>query len=151
MKFYEKKWPWISLAVLTCVVIGGYLYVQYLFREMVRSKGINTTEATVLRKEHFQCDDAPCVFTSGYGDRDELKRGETQDRVYYRIDNFDTLEEPRRSRAVQVENDRVRNSGVRFSYADDWYDKVRPGTKLYIRFRCFSDGAIQVWAVRNEP
>jgi hypothetical protein len=151
MKFYEKKWPWLSLALLICVVIGGYLYVQHLFREMVESKGINTTEATVLRKEHFRCDDAPCVYTSGYGDRVEMKRGETKDRVYYQIINFDNLEEPRRSRAVRAENDRVQKSGDRFTYANDWYGNVGPGTKLYIRFRCFSNGEIQIWGESNEP
>jgi hypothetical protein len=80
-----------------------------------------------------------------------MKRGDTQDRVYYRIDNFDSLPEPRRSRATQTEKERVETFGVRFSYANDWYDNVHPGTKLYIHFRCFSDGDIQVWGVNTEP
>lgn len=151
MKFYKKKWPWVSLALLLCTAIGGCFYLQYLFRQMVLSKGIWPTQATVIRKEHFRCDDSPCSYTSDYGTHVEMKRGDTQDRVYYSIDNFDTLPEPRRSRATQVEKERVEKFGVRFSYADSWYDKVGPGTKLYIGFRCFNDGNIEVWSIRNEP
>src|SRR4051794_36753968 len=121
MKFFKKKWPWVSLAALLCLAIVGCLYAQYLFREMVLSAGVYPTQATVIRKEHFQCNDPTCVYTSGYGDHVELKRGHTQDRVYYQIDNFDSVREPRRSCATQVEKDRVEKFGVRFTYANDWY------------------------------
>ena len=76
-----------------------------------------------------------------------MKQGETQARIYYRIENFDEVGEPRRSRAVQAEKDRVEKFGPRFRYAEDWYHKVGPGTKLTVLYCCFSDGQIEVWSV----
>jgi hypothetical protein len=98
-------------------------------------------------KESFRCEEKSCLYTSGYGDRVEMRQGESQQRIYYRIENFHQVDDPRRSRAMEAEKKRVQESGPRFTYAEDWYDKVEPGEKVYVLYRCFSDGQIQVWRV----
>lgn len=153
MKFLKKRWLWISLAVLVSVLGLGFFAYRELKRaekEFMESKWVRTTLATVIRKEQFRCEETICFYTNGYGDRVEMKQGESQQRIYYQIENFDQVDEPRRSRVVQAEKDRVREFGPRFSYADDWYAEVEPGAKVYVRYRCFRDGQIQVWGVDSK-
>ena len=150
MRLLKNRWIWISLAVLVSVLgLGVFAYraLDRADKEFKESKWVRTTSATVIRKEPFRCEEQSCFYTSGYGDRVQMKQGETQQRVYYQIENFDQVDEPRRSRAVEAEKDRVRQFGPRFSYSNAWYDQVEPGTKLYVRYRCLSDGQIQVWGV----
>jgi hypothetical protein len=150
MKLLKQRWVWISLAVLVSLLGLGFFAYRALDRaekEFKESKWVRTTSATVIRKEPFRCEEKGCFYTSGYGDQSEMKQGESQERVYYRIENFDQVDEPRRSRAIEAEKKRVQESGPRFTYAEDWYDKVEPGEKVYVQYRCFSDGQIQVWGV----
>jgi hypothetical protein len=154
MKLLKKRRLWISLTVLITIFgLGLFAYraLEKADKEFKESKWVRTTLATVIRKEPFRCEEKACFYTSGYGDRVEMKQGESQQRVYYQIENFDQVDEPRRSRVAQAEKDRVRQFGPRFSYADDWYAQVEPGAKLYVRYRCFSDGEIQVWGVDTKP
>ncbi|MEA2205178.1 MAG: hypothetical protein QOE77_1954 [Blastocatellia bacterium] len=117
MNLLKKRWPWISLAVLVSVTAIGYLGYRELDRrwqEMVQSKLVYTSPATVLRK--------------------------SEGRVYYQIDNFDRLPEPRRSHASEAERKQSRDSAARSTYSVAWYDHVEPGSKIYVRYQCFSDG-----------
>jgi len=156
MTILRKHLLWIFLAlvaVFVCVFLIGRAANRWLEdanREMVQSKLVYPSEATVIRKENFRCDKEPCVYIDGYGDRIEMKQGETQNRVYYQIDDFN-VPEPRRSRAQQQEKDRVRKFSSRFTCPENWYDQVEPGTKIYVHHKCFSDGTIQVWGVDRDP
>lgn len=121
-------------------------------KEMLQSKMVYSSQATVIRKEIFLCEKQPCVYTSGYGDRTEMNQGETQNRIYYQITDFNhLLPEPLRIRAVQADKDRVQKFGVRFTYMNDWYDSIEPGAKIYVHHRCFPDGTLQVWGVDLDP
>jgi hypothetical protein len=76
MKLLSTRWSSIALLVVVCLMAVGYLSYRELDRqweEMRESKWVRTSPATVLRK--------------------------SDGRVYNQIDNFDTLPEPRRSRA----------------------------------------------------
>jgi hypothetical protein len=123
MKLLKKRWPWISLAVSICILgLGfvGYRALDRQWQEMLESKWVRTSPATVVRKD--------------------------QGRVYYHIDNFDNLPEPRRSRASESEQNRLRDSGPR-SHSVDWDDRVEPGAKIYVRYQCFSDGHLEIVGV----
>jgi len=105
----------------------GYLSYRELDRqweEMRESKWVRTSPATVLRK--------------------------SDGRVYYQIDNFDNLPEPRRSRASESEVTRMRDSGPRFCSSVDWYDRVEPGSRIYVRYQCFSDGKLEIVGADTE-
>ena len=154
MHFLKKYWLWISLSFVICLIgLGwlGYRALQDPDHEMLQSKMVYTSEATVIRKEVFLCEKQPCIYTDGYGDRNELKQGETQNRIYYQITDFNHLAEPRRIRAVLAEKERVQKFGVRFTQMDDSYDSIEPGAKIYVHHRCFQDGTLQVWKVDTDP
>jgi hypothetical protein len=127
MKLLKKRWPWISLAVLICILglgVVGYRALDRQWQEMLESKGVRTSPATVVRKD--------------------------QGRVYYHIDSFDNLPEPRRTRASESEWNRVRDSDARYTYSVDWYDRVEPGARVYVRYQCFSDGHLGIVGVDTK-
>jgi hypothetical protein len=127
MKLFKKRWPWISLAVLICILgLGfvGYRALDRQWQEMLESKWVRTSPATVVRKD--------------------------QGRVYYHIDNFDNLPEPRRTRASESEQNRLRDSNPRYTYSVDWYDRVEAGAKIYVRYQCFSDGHLEIVGVDTK-
>ena len=110
-----------------CVIGVGYVGYRELDRrwqEMLESKLVRTSPATVLRK--------------------------SEGRVYYQIDNFDNLREPRRTRASEAEAKRLRNLGPRFTYSVKWYDLVEPGTRIYVHYQCFSDGDLIIVGTDTE-
>src|SRR5215208_2725937 len=113
-------------------------------KEFKESKWVRTTQAVVIKKEAFRCEQRVCLYPGSHGDDLEMKQGEVQRRVYYQIENFDQVTEPRRGLAIAAEKDRVRSS-----YADEWSDRVEPGSKLQVRYQCFSDGRIEIVSV--EP
>jgi hypothetical protein len=124
MKLLKKRWTWVSLAIFACAVCLGFLGYRELERqrqEMLESKWVRTSPATVIRK--------------------------ADGRVYYQIDNFDNIPEPRRSSATQSEAKRLRESGPRYTYSVDWYERVGSGTKLYVRYQCFGDGQLEIVGV----
>jgi hypothetical protein len=87
MNLLRKKWLWIFLGLIVCVVglgYAGYRELDRQWNEMLLSKVTWTSPATVVRK--------------------------SAGRVYYHIDNFDRLPEPRRSRATEVERSRSQQS-----------------------------------------
>jgi len=127
MNLSKKRWPWISLAALALVIGLGFFAYRALDRaekEFKESKWVRTTTATVIRKN--------------------------DGRVYYEIDNFNQVGEPRRSRATQVEKERIRDYGPRSHGADGWYDKVELGAKLYVRYQCFSNGELEIVGRRHK-
>jgi hypothetical protein len=124
MNLLKKRWPWISLTIFVCLIALAYLGYRELDRrwqEMIQSKLVHTSPATVVRK--------------------------SEGRVYYQIDNFDNLSEPRRTRATESEANRLRTTGPRYTYSVDWYDRVEPGSKVYARYQCFSDGDLIIVGV----
>jgi hypothetical protein len=149
MTFLRKRWLLIPLAVLLCL-IALVLFANYQLQLAEKGKMVHPTTATVTGKELFRCEEKICIYTSGYGDRVEMKPGETQQRVYYQIDNFNQLDEPLRGRVVQAEKERIAKFGTRFTYSVDWYDSVGVGDKIRVGYRAFSDGQIQVWTVSKN-
>ena len=71
------------------------------------------------------------------------RSSQNRGRVYYQIDNFDNLPAPR-SRASEAELNRMRASGPRYTYSVNWYDRVESGSKIYVRYQCFSDGRLEI-------
>jgi hypothetical protein len=69
--------------------------------------------------------------------------------IYYQIDNFDEVSESRSDKALQAEQGLVQMCGPRSTYSVDWFDRVQPGSKLHVRYQCFSDGQIEIVGV--EP
>jgi hypothetical protein len=149
MRLLRQRWVQISLGV--CVFfIALVAYAAYALDQFAKGKEIRTTTATVTGKESFQCKEQVCTFVGGYGDVHEMKHGETQQRIYYRIDNFDQFEEPMRSRLLKAEKERIAKTGSRFTYGVNWFDSVEVGDKIDVGYRAFSSGQIQIWSERRR-
>jgi hypothetical protein len=121
MKLVNKRTISICLAVSASIAglgILGYRELDRSTQEMLESKRVRTSPATVVSK--------------------------SEGRIYYLIDNFDNLAEPRRSRANNSEAKRLRELGPRHTYSVDWYDRIEPGAKIYARYQCFSDGHLEI-------
>jgi hypothetical protein len=156
MNLFKRRCAWISLGTLVVIAMLGILVVRALdhldkrlSKQLMESKWVHATSGTVLRKELFQCYEPTCVYI-GYGGRMEIKKGESQKRVYFEIDNFNQVDEARRAKALQREKEFVRLYGPRSTYAVDWYEQVKPGDKLLVSYqRLTSDGQIEI--VRIGP
>ena len=117
----RKRWFWVSLVLFLSLTVLGYLAWRELDRQtqqMVQLKLVYTSRGTIVNK--------------------------TAGTVYYQIDNFDTLPEPRRSRAIEAEKERLLYSGPRSYHSVDWYDSVGVGVSVYVHYQCFSDGTLEI-------
>ena len=126
MKIFNKQWFWVVTVFVLMVGIGWVVKreLDRQWQEMLESKWVRSSPATVLRKDGG--------------------------RVYYHIDSFDNLPEPRRSRASEQEAIRLRHSNPRFTYSVDWYDRVEAGSKIYVRYQCFSNGDLEIVGVDTK-
>jgi len=153
MNLLKRRWVWISIFVFLAIVVLSSVALRALNeadKEFKESKWVRTTSGTVLRKELYRCSQATCVYI-GYSGRTEMKDGETQKRVYFQIDNFEQVNDSRRTKALARERELVRMYGPRSTHEVDWYDRVEPGAKLLVRYQCFSDGQIEVVGVDVAP
>ena len=110
-----------TILCVTGLGYAGYRELDRQWNEMRLSKVTWTSPATVVRK--------------------------IDGRVYYHIDNFDRLPEPRRSRAMEVEMIRLQNSAPLSRGPVDWYNRVEPGVKICVRYQCFSNGQLEIVGV----
>ena len=157
MNLFKRRWPWILLGALVVIAMLGILAVRALdeldkriTRQLMESKLVRTTWGTVLRRETFQCHEPTCVYI-GYGVRTEINSGTSQKRIYFEIDNFNQLDEDRRAKAVQREKELVRLYGPRSTYGVDWYEQVKQGDKLLVRYQCLtSDGQIEIVGIEPQ-
>lgn len=128
MKLRRRKWLFLSLIIVACLVWLGHVGLKALDRydrEMIESKLVRTSPGTVVRK--------------------------SEGKVYYRIDNFENLPESRRSRAMEAENSRLQKSGPRWAYSAGSLEHVDVGSTVYVHFQCFSNGNLEIVRVDTEP
>src|SRR5690349_12316297 len=100
------KRRWILIPVFFAIVPLSFVTFHALNqaeKEFKESKWVRTTSGTVLRKEL------------------EMKNGETQKRIYFQIDNFDQVDDARRTKAVEREKGLVGKYGPRSTLDVDWY------------------------------
>src|SRR5919198_1401887 len=107
------------MLVVLALVASGYLLLHKLdqgINELNQAKAARHTTATVLRKQYVKFDEANHSFVGDLGDVINLPPGTEQWRIYYRINNFDQVPEPKRSALVASERERVAKYGDRFHY-----------------------------------
>jgi hypothetical protein len=87
-----------------------------------------------------------------FGQTVEVTPGYEQWRIYYRIDNFDQVPDPKRSELWQSEEARIKQFGFRFypSGTPDKaaYDKAQVGDQLEVRYRYMGDEK-EIISIRN--
>ena len=153
MRFFTKRRIVILLAVVAgLAALGAYGYYTLIKaqKDFIESKGVRTATARVTDKKFVRYDEHNRTYVSDYGDRVEMQPGQEQWRVYYQIEDFGFINEPRRSRVIEAEKKRVAEFGPRFTYSVPWYDSIKVGDKLEIGYRAFKNGDIQVWTVNKK-
>jgi len=145
MNLLKRRWVWILISVFLAIIPLGFVTLHALNeaeKEFKESKWVRTTSGTVLRKELFRCNQPTCAYI-GYDGRTEIKNGETQKRVYFQIDNFDQVPEPKRSELMRSEEARIKKFGFRFyplsTLEKASYDKTQVGDRLEILYRYMGD------------
>ena len=138
-----SRWMKISLIVVGAVLIAGYLVVRQInkgFQQLNEAKAARTTTAVVKAKEYVRFDDKNHSYIGDFGDPIEVSPHTEQFRVYYQIENFDQVPEPRRSRLVKSEEERIKKYGHRFrTVSKEKFDSTQIGDKLEVLYRYIGD------------
>jgi len=142
---------WFLILFTTIAAIAfGYYKLKQAQEKFIEAKTLHETIATVTTKEDFRAEKENQFYVNEYGDTIKMQLGEQQKRVYYSIDKFDGLGEPRQSRVIEAEKKRMEEFGPRFIHAVPWYDEVKVGDKLEITYRAFRDGKTEIWGIVRQ-
>jgi len=143
MKMQRSGWIKISLAVIGVLLLAGYLVMRQInkgFQQLNEAKAARTTTAVVKDKNYVRFDDQNHSYIGDFGDPIEVAPQTEQWRIYYQIDNFDQVPEPRRSRLVKSEEERIKKYGYRFrTVSKEKFDSTQIGDKLEVLYRYMGD------------
>ena len=142
----STRWLLIGIGVLAIVGLSVYLLFRaadnHLNRLNEAKKG-RTTTAVVKAKEYVRFDDKNHTYIGDFGEPMNATPGTEQWRIYYQIDNFDQVPEPKRSQLWQSEETRIKTFGFRFHPLSTpekaFYDKTQVGDRLEILYRYMGD------------
>ena len=121
------------------------------FEKNLRESKIHaTTTATVKKKDYVRFSQTHNSYVNDLGQRIEMQPGQEQWRVYYEFDNFDQIDQPRRSSLLQAEQQRLGTKGLRFTAkSKQWYEKIEAGDKLEVLYHPIGNNKIEVANVKN--
>ena len=142
----RARWCLIGIAAVAIIALSVYLLFRaadnHLNRVNEAKKG-RTTTAVVRAKEYVSFDEKNHWYINNFGEAVEATPGTEQWRVYYQIDNFDQVPEPKRSQLRQSEEARIKTFGFRFHALStpekEFYDKTQVGDRLEILYRYMGD------------
>jgi hypothetical protein len=142
MKRSLKTGLTVALVVLIVLVGSGYYVLRKLdqgFEELNQAKAARHTTATVVRKEYVKFDEANHSYVGDLGDVIEQPPGIEHWRVYYRINNFDQVPEPKRSALAASEKVRIAKYGDRFHLwgpeGKNIYQSLKEGDTIGVTYR----------------
>lgn len=142
----SKRWLLIGIGVLAIVGSSVYLLFRVAdnsLKELNEAKKARTTTAVVKAKEHVRFDERNHTYVEDFGQNMNAAPGAEQWRVYYQIDNFDQVPEPKRSELQRSEDSRIKKFGFRFhpwsSAEKAIYDKTQVGDQLEVLYRYMGD------------
>ena len=145
MKRWAKTYCVVAI-ILTTIVASGYVVWRRLdegIAELGQAKAARHTTGTVVRKQYVKFDVANHSYVGDLGDVINVEPGTEQWRVYYRIDNFDQVPEPKRSALIASEHARIAKYGDRFHHwgaeGKDISQSLKEGDKLEVVYRYIGD------------
>lgn len=149
------RWLLGGIGLLTIVVFSVYLLLRAsdnALSGLNEAKKVRTTTAVVKAKEHVRFDEQNHSYVNSFGETVQVPPGTEQWRVYYQIDNFDQVQDPKRSELQRSEDARITKFGFRFypSSGSDKaaYDKAQVGDQLEVRYRYMGDEK-EIVSIRN--
>lgn len=145
----------IGIGVLAVVGLSVYLLLRAAdntLSSVNEAKKVRTTTAVVKAKEYVRFDEKNHSYVNNFGESVQVAPGTDQSRIYYQIDNFDQVPDPKRSQLWQSEEARIKQFGFRFypSSTPDKaaYDKAQVGDQLEVRYRYMGDEK-EIISIRN--
>ena len=151
----SARWLLIGIGVLAIVGFSVYLLLRAADNSLSRlneAKKVRTTTAVVKAKEHIRFDEQNHSYVNNFGETVQVPPNTEQWRVYYQIDNFDQVREPKRSELQRSEDARIKQFGFRFypSNTPDKaaYDKAQVGDQLEVRYRYIGNEK-EIISIRN--
>ncbi len=150
------RWCLIGIGAIAIITLSVYLLLRVVDYTVINplneAKKGRTTTAVVRAKEHVRFDEKNHLYINGFGEAVEATPGTEQWRIYYQIDNFDQVPEPKRSQLWQSEEARIKKFGFRFHYLSTpekaFYEKTQVGDQLEILYRYMGDEK-EIIHVRN--
>ncbi|HKZ81763.1 MAG TPA: hypothetical protein VJ124_26080 [Pyrinomonadaceae bacterium] len=148
---------WVVIGIGVLAIVG--LSVCLLFRaadntvsSLNEAKKVRTTTAVVKAKEYVRFDEKNHSYVNNFGESVQVPPGSEQWRIYYQIDNFNQVPDPKRSQLWQSEETRIKKFGFRFyppgTPDRTAYDKAQVGDQLEIRYRYMGDEK-EIIGIRN--
>jgi hypothetical protein len=142
----------ILIVVVAVAVSAACLVVSNTFNRLHAAKAVRITTAVVKAKEHVWYDEDHHTYVDDLGQTLEALPGTEEWRVYYEIDNFDQVPEPKRSQLWQSEEARIKKFGLRYHYYSTpekaTYDKAQVGDRLEVLYHDIGDEK-EILRVRN--
>jgi hypothetical protein len=142
----------VIILVAGIVVLAAYLYANHALNQLREATGVRTTTAIVHAKEHVRYDEHNHTYVNDLGQTLEAGPGTEEWRVYYQIDNFNQVPEPKRTQLWQSEDTRIKKFGYRYHYYSTpekaSYEKAQVGDRLEVRYHYVGDEK-EVIGVRN--
>jgi len=142
----------VGIAILGLSVYLALKRVEKNLNSLNEAKKGRTTRAIVRAKEYVRFDEQNHWYVNNFGETVEATPGTEQWRIYYQIDNFDQVLEPKRSQLWQSEETRIKKFGFRFHPLSTpekaFYDKTQVGDRLEILYRHIGDEK-EIIHVRN--
>ena len=142
----SARWVMIGIGALTIVGLSAYLLLRAAdntLSSLNEAKKVRTTTAVVKAKEYVRFDEKNHWYVNDFGKTIEVTPGTEQWRIYYGIDNFDQVLDPKRSQLWRSEEARIKQFGFRFYPAGTpdkaAYDKAQVGDQLEVRYRYMGD------------
>ena len=133
----------IALFVVAVLLYQLWSVAEKTISSVNEAKRGRTTTAIVKAKEHVRFDEKNHSYIGSYGQPVEAAPGTEQWRVYFQIENFDQVPEPKRTQLMHSEEARIRKFGLRFytfsAPEKAFYDKTEIGDKLEVLYRYMGD------------
>lgn len=135
----------VSVAAIAIILSGWwtYKYFQRRWDDMLRANLAYTTTGTVRDKRKFVITKEEPYYIGDLDGRIPETPGTEQSRIYYEIDNFDQLPEPKRTELTNAETNRKQELGMRFypfyEQDKDFYNRTQIGDKLAVHYKYIGD------------
>jgi len=136
----------IGIGVLAIICLTVYLLLRVAdntLNSANEAKKGRTTTAVVKAKEYVRFDEKNHSYIGEFGEPMEAKPGSEQWKIYYQIDNFNQVPEPKRSQLWQSEETRIKKFGFRFypfsTPEKAFYDRTQVGDQLEVLYRYMGD------------
>jgi hypothetical protein len=132
--------------VLTVFIVTGwwtYRYFQQRWEDMIRANLAYTTTGVVRGKKRIVISKDEPYYINNLDHRISETPGTEQWRIYFEIDNFDQVPEPKRTELVIAENRRKEQFGLRFypffEQEKSFYERTQIGDKLAVHYKYIGD------------